>query len=151
MMISYLSGSIWLCIWASKIPRIWPQYSGHVDDGRIHLLTSNDPSILRSLLSNDFIQNAIERYRTSWFPILTFHPWLFIPGRSPQLRQEGLVPSVYTFSSLINVHVRSGDLSGALKVRKAMRKQGVRPNVGSLVDRKMWEAAPLEDEFDHLW
>ena len=61
------------------------------------------------------------------------------------------MPSVYTFSSLINVHVRSGDLSGALKVRKAMRKQGVRPNVGSLVDRKMWEAAPLEDEFVHLW
>lgn len=47
-----------------------------------------------------------------------------------QFEQEGLVPSVYTFSSLINVHVRSGDLSGALKVRKAMRKKGVRPNVG---------------------
>jgi pentatricopeptide repeat protein len=72
-------------------------------------------------------------------------------GRSPQLRQEGLVPSVYTFSSLINVHVRSGDLSGALKVRKAMRKKGVRPNVGSLVE-VMWDfmQQPLGDEFDHL-
>ncbi|CAK9073290.1 unnamed protein product [Durusdinium trenchii] len=46
-----------------------------------------------------------------------------------QFEQEGLEPSVYTFSSLINVHVRSGDLRGALRVLKSMRKKGVRPNV----------------------
>ncbi|CAJ1457308.1 unnamed protein product [Effrenium voratum] len=46
-----------------------------------------------------------------------------------QFELEGLEPSVYTFSSLINVHVRSGDLKGAKAALKAMRQRRLKPNV----------------------
>eukprot|EP00439_Symbiodinium_sp_Y106_P041365 s1099_g5.t1 len=46
-----------------------------------------------------------------------------------EFEKEGLQPSVYTFSSLINAYVRTADLAGALEVMSTMKKRGIKPNV----------------------
>lgn len=46
-----------------------------------------------------------------------------------QIRGEGLTPSDYTHTNLINAFVRSGDIAGALRQLGAMQSAGARPNV----------------------
>ncbi|CAE7362609.1 Capn15 [Symbiodinium microadriaticum] len=46
-----------------------------------------------------------------------------------KFEKEGLQPSVYTFSSLINAYVRTADLAGALEIMSTMKTRGIKPNV----------------------
>lgn len=46
-----------------------------------------------------------------------------------QIRAEGLHPSGYSYSSLLNAHVLSGDLAGAVRVFEAMLNSKCKPNV----------------------
>ncbi|CAE7386954.1 Lmf1 [Symbiodinium sp. CCMP2456] len=46
-----------------------------------------------------------------------------------KFEKEGLQPSVYTFSSLINAYVRTADLAGALEIMSNMKTRGIKPNV----------------------
>ncbi|CAE7513255.1 trmB [Symbiodinium natans] len=76
--------------------------------------------------------------------IATFH----------KFEEEGLQPSVYTFSSLINAYVRAADVPGALEVMSAMKRHGIKPNVsiftillkGYSQEGKMNAARALLDE-----
>lgn len=46
-----------------------------------------------------------------------------------QIRAEGLHPSGYTYSSLLNAHVLAGDLAGGIRVFDAMLSSKCRPNL----------------------
>ena len=46
-----------------------------------------------------------------------------------QIRSEGLTPSGYTHTNLINAFVRSGDIDGAMQQLNAMQAAGEPPNV----------------------